>query len=236
MADPKVRRAVSAAQAVLRESTPSMQIDGKPGTFTLSSYKSAPAEARADVDRLLLALGAGGNMQKLHDQYKSEKTVAVKRSDASSIFDLQVVPALIRYARQNKIDPMWAVGQVALESTWGRSTPRAEDGGPSYNYAGIKWNSVKTKKKATAKTKEFVAGKEISISDAFAVFDSPDDFARQFFDYLLRGPSSYRYKGLANAKTPLEYGAILAKGGYATDPAYPSKISSMAKSAERKYA
>lgn len=236
MASAAVRRAVSAAQAVLRESTPSIQVDGKPGTFTFNAYKNAPTDAKADVDRLLVALGAGGDMKKLHEQYQSEKTAAIAKGDGAGIFDLQVVPAVVRESRRNGVDPMTAIGHLAMESNWGKSTPKADDGGPSYNYAGIKWNSVKTKRKATANTGEFVNGKAVNIRDAFAVFESPDEFAKAYFDYLLRGPSAYRYKGLQNAKSALEFGGILQKGGYATDPAYATKLAAMAKSAEKRYA
>jgi hypothetical protein len=232
----KVRRAVAAAQTLLREVDPKLVADGKAGTYTYGVYVKANADLRADVDRLLIALGAGKDMKGLRDDYMSQKTVALSTGDKGSVFDLQVVPALIRKARLNGIDPWSVIAQVALESNWGKNTPVADDGGPSYNYAGLKWNSYKTPRQAHAKTGEVLGGKSVSINDSFAVFDTPDAFAAAYFEYLLNGPSAYRYVGIRTAKTPYEYGAVLQKGGYATDPLYATKFAAVATSAERRYA
>jgi len=231
-----VRRATSAAQAVLKEKNSSLIVDGKPGTFTFNAYNASDAKTKADVDQVVTLLGIPGGMRALHDYYVGAKAQATNSNDAQGIFDLQVVPALIRGARQRGIDPFSVIAQIALESNWGKSTPKADDGSPSYNYGGIKWAALKTPKQAHAKTGEVIGGKAVKITDSFAVFDTPAAFADGYFHYLLDGPSSYRYKGLDKAKSAYEYGAILQKGGYATDPQYATKFAAIAKSAEKRYA
>lgn len=231
----KNRRATAVAQTVLRESTPSLIVDGKPGSFTVTAYQRADSAMRGDIDRLMASMGYPGSVRQLNEEYNSAKGSAVATGNDQSIFDLQVVPALVREARARGVNPIAAVTQVALETGYGKSTPKAEDGSPSYNYGGIKWQSVKTAKKAFARTQEVLGGKAVSLVDAFSVFNSPSEFAQAYFNYLLNGPSSYRYKGLRDAKTPFEYGAILQKGGYATDPRYADKFAKLADSVSRRY-
>jgi len=227
------RRATAAAQSILREADSSLQADGKAGSFTMSVYAKASSPVRQAADSVVAALGVTGGVAALNADYASRKSVAASTSDAASVFDLQVVPAIVRLARAAGMNPAFPIAQLALESTWGKHTPVAEDGSPSYNYGGIKWATVNTAKKAFAATKEFVSGKSVSTKDAFAVFDSPSDFAQAYITYIT---TSHRYPGLAQAKTAKEYGSILQKGGYATDPGYANTVASVAESAARKYA
>lgn len=242
-----LRRAVSAAQAILTESTATMIIDGKAGTFTVQAYRTAPAVLKLSVDRLMAALGVVGSMEQAHKEYSVAKTSSSNTpgSDSSKqqVFDLQVVPAVTREARRRGLNPVNYITQLSLESGYGKSTPLRENGQPTFNYGGIKWDAAKTPEKAFAKTKEQTkSGVEYSINDSFAVFTSADDFAKQYFNYLFDGPSSYRYKrgykgslGIQEAKTPYEFGTALQIGGYATDVKYGEKFASVATSVARKY-
>lgn len=243
------RRAVSAAQAILREQSPNMVVDGKPGTFTIQVYRNSPAVLKQAVDDVVTALGVTGTLERLHTEYTDVKAATREAPTADSskqqIFDLQVVPALTREARRRGLPPVHFITQAALETGYGKSTPLRENGQPTYNYGGIKWEAVKTPEKAYAKTKEQTkAGKEYEIKDAFAVFASPSDFATQYFSYLFNGPSSYRYKkgykgispGIENAKDPYSFGSALQIGGYATDVNYATKFANSAASVARKYA
>lgn len=235
-----VRRAVAAAQSILREGNPSMLIDGKAGTYTLEAYKRASASDRKAVDGVMSALGVNGSLPQANKEYKQSKSDAAATPSANgskqAVFDLQIVPAVTREARRRKLNPINFITQLVLESGYGKSTPLKADGSPSYNYAGIKWNSVKTPEKAWANTAEFLDGKNVMIKDAFAAFTSADEFAVAYFNYLFNGPSSYRYKGrLEVAKTPFEFGAVLQQGGYATDPKYAEKFAGIAASVAKRY-
>lgn len=238
MASPEAtRRAVAAAQAVLKEVEPSMQIDGKAGTFTLTAYQKANPSLRDAVDRLMAALGAAGSIPAANQAYRSAVRVAVSAPTTASakrtVFDLQVVPAVVREARRRGLNPSYNIAQLALETRYGEATPMLEDGTPSYNYGGIKWNTVRTPRKVTAMTSEYVNGKFVRVNQDFAVFATPEDFAQAYFGYLFT--KSKRYPGLDKAKTGFEYGSILQKGGYATDPQYASKFASVVSSVEQRY-
>jgi len=241
MASPEVtRRAIAAAQAVLKEVEPSMIIDGKAGSFTLAAYNKAPRPIQSTVDTLMAALGAVGSIPAANLEYRATKSAAeaapTQASSKRAIFDLQVVPAVTREARRRGLNPSNHVAQLALETGYGESTPLLAGGRPSYNYGGIKWQSVKTPTKVSAMTTEYVGGKPTHVAQDFAVFASADDFARAYFDYLFTGPSAYRYPGLAQALTPEKFGAILQKGGYATDPNYAKKFVDVASTVSRRYA
>lgn len=236
-----LRRAVSAAQAILKEVDSSMLIDGKAGSYTLGVYSKAGKEIRTAVDNVMMALGVSGSLVQANREYTSAKASATAAptdvGSKRSIFDLRVIPAVTREARKRGLNPVNFVTQLALESGYGAKTPLRADGTPTYNYGGIKWNSVKTKERASAKTNEGSGENVERITDTFAVFDSPEEFAVAYFYYLFNGPSSYRYKGLEKANTPLEFGTILQNGGYAgKNREYASTFANAASSVARKYA
>lgn len=230
------RRASSAAQALLQETDKSLIIDGKFGNYSKQIFDRSPTALKDAIENLVKALGFPAGVQSLYGQYTSTK--AASTADGASVFDLQVVPAIVREAKKRGLDASFALAQLVLESSWGKSTPRGDDGKLSFNYAGLKWNSVnpRTARKATAKSGEVYGGKRVMEVSAFAAFDSAGQFAAAYFDYLYAGPSAYRYPGLSQASSAKAFGDILQKGGYATDPQYGTKIASIAESVKRRYA
>lgn len=225
------RRAASAAQAVLQAASPSLVIDGNVGRFTSSVYDGAPAAIKQQVNAIVNIMGFQ-DFRALAKEFSKAKM----SSDPSDVYGLRIVPALIREARERGINPVLPLTQIQLESG-GKSSPMGDDGKPSFNYGGLKWNSVspRTARKATASTLENYGKGNVRINDAFAAFDSPEEFAKAYFNYLLKGPSAYRYPGLLKAKTVAEFATILKKGGYATDPDYVSKMVSIGKRVEALY-
>jgi len=230
------RRAVSAAQTILREATPDLIIDGKPGSYTLRAYLAAPAALREAVDKVMAALGSTG-MAAENQAYTSVK--AATRSGASSgskdqtIFDLEIVPAVVREARRRNVNPAFYIGQLAAESAWGAKTPHLDDGKPSYNYGGLKWDTIQTAQKALASTSEQINGVRVRVQAYFSAFASADEFAKSYFHYLL--DTSKHYPGLAKAGSPSDFASIISKGGYATDGRYYDLLVGTIKSAQRRY-
>lgn len=234
----KLRRAVAAAQAILRETDPALIVDGKPGGYTKSVYDRAGSETKSAVDSVMAALGVTGSMTAAYNYYRQSIEAAVAKpvgDGARAIFDLQIVPAITREARRRGLNPVNHITQLALETGYGKAMPVNDDGTPSYNAGGIKWDSVKTDSYVLANTREVVNGRSVATRAKFASFKTAEAFAAAYFDYLLNGPSAYRYKGLTAAKTPLEFGSVLQKGGYATDPEYARKFASIANSVSAKY-
>lgn len=233
-----LRRAVAAAQAVMKDTDPGLIVDGKPGTFTMSVYERSTSGIKTAVDSVMVALGIPGSMSEANRFYQDSIRSAMTRpsSDGNrTIFDLQIVPAVTREARKRGLNPVNHITQLVLETGYGKSMPVLPNGSPSYNAGGLKWNSVKTEKFVNTDTYEYIRGVKTKVKDKFAAFNTAEEFAVAYFDYLLNGPSAYRYKGLDSATTPLEFGSILQRGGYATDPKYAASFASTAASVGKRY-
>lgn len=232
-----LNRATRVLQTVLATVEPSLIADGKAGRFTRAVYERAPETTKAAINTLLKALG----LLSAEDLFMQvTQTRASSSSETNSLFDLEVAPAITRLALQQGIPPSLPLTQLALESNWGRSPIPTTDGKPSYNYAGLKFNSVSQSgatnvRRIPTATTENIKGKDVKMQQDFAGFESAMDFAKAYFEYLFKSKSSYRYPGLQKAKTMLEWGTILQKGGYATDPQYANKLVSVEKRVVAKY-
>ena len=118
-------------------------------------------------------------------------------------------------SQRTGIDPRIIVAQAALESNWGASAP-------GNNYFGIKSHGVPGGNTLT--TTEVVNGRPISISDSFRAYGSPADSVRGYGDFML---NNKRYAGVRQAPDLASQIAALGASGYATDPNYANKISSI---------
>lgn len=226
-------RATRAAQGLMSAGAPDLIVDGKWGKFTQSVYDRLTIGMRQQVDRMLSVLGT--STVELRDFREGlRKTEAPKGANTGSTFRDRVVPAMLAEAKRRGVIGSGAVAQMVLEAGWGGRTFNANDGSPSWNYAGIKWNTVKTAKKATVRTREVINGKSVYITDDFAVFNSPEEFAKAYFDYVLNS-KRYASRGIAKAKSAAEWGKIVQAGGYATDPRYADLVADVAKSVEKRY-
>lgn len=211
--------AVQVLQAITNLTNP-IKVDGKVGPATRNAVAALGSTQRKQLDDSLVKLGLPSS--------SSMMTVAVPDTFGFNA----VVEAVSREARKRKLDPTFFIAQIAFETGWGRSVPKLPNGQSSYNYAGLKYESVKSQVKGqtNVQTLEYIKNVPQQVRDSFAVFNGVADFARVYFWYLLEGPSSYRYPGLVGAKTALQFGEILQKGGYATDPMYAQQLASVQRS------
>lgn len=76
-----------------------------------------------------------------------------------------------------------------------------------------------------ANTQEFVNGRMVGMKQNFRAYDDVTQSAGDFVDMMLKNPK--RYGGVLNATTVEEAIAAQARSGYATDPAYGSKLKSI---------
>jgi peptidoglycan hydrolase FlgJ len=125
-------------------------------------------------------------------------------------------------SRSTGIPARFMIGQAALESGWGKREIRAADGTPSHNLFGIKAGAGWTGKVVEAVTTEYVNGEPHKRVEKFRAYDSYADAFRDF-GRLLRGNPRYR-QVLANAQDAHGFAQGLQRAGYATDPAYASKL------------
>ncbi len=122
------------------------------------------------------------------------------------------------------VDPKALVAQAALESNWGRQVPAAE-GGSSYNLFGIKANPDWAGRRVVKDTLEFAGGVAERRREPFRAYDS---VAHGFADYVELLRSHDRYSAaLEHGADPERFAEALQRAGYATDPAYSTKIAAV---------
>ena len=112
--------------------------------------------------------------------------------------------------------PECVAAQWALESGWGKHTSGEN------NFFGIKGSG------SSHKTKEFLDGQWVTITDSFIDFPT----IRSCVDYLVKHwYKDYKtYSGVNRANSREECARLLVKEGYATDPAYSKKLIGIMKS------
>jgi len=125
------------------------------------------------------------------------------------------------------VDPRYLVAQAALETGWGKSVMRAQDGSSSHNLFGIKAGTSWKGDSARAITSEFRNGEMVKETAEFRSYDSYKD---SFHDLVTLLQTNNRYQEVVkSADNPEQFVRELQKAGYATDPAYASKISQIAR-------
>lgn len=130
--------------------------------------------------------------------------------------------------RALNVPPAFLVAQAALESGWGRRDIRLPDGSPSHNLFGIKAGPEWTGRVAEATTTEYVNGRPETRVARFRAYAS---YAEAFADYARLLQSSPRYAAVRGATDFASFAAALQQAGYATDPAYASKLNRVMASA-----
>lgn len=142
--------------------------------------------------------------------------------DSPQQFLATLAPHAQRAAERLGVDPRALLAQAALETGWGKSVIRRPDGASSHNLFNIKadhrWDG-ETVAKQTLEYRQGLAAREVSQFRAY------DSLSQSFDDYVefLRG--SPRYAGaLRDGAEAGRYLEALQEAGYATDPAYASKI------------
>jgi len=121
------------------------------------------------------------------------------------------------------------LAQAALESGWGERQIRADDGRASHNLFGIKAGASWDGERVDATTTEYRAGLPVRLTQSFRAYT---DYTHAFADYaaLLRR----RYgEAVAAGDDARGFAQALARGGYATDPAYTDKLRAVIASVER---
>ncbi|MCO7625944.1 flagellar assembly peptidoglycan hydrolase FlgJ [Pseudomonas fluorescens] len=138
-----------------------------------------------------------------------------------------MLPMAKEAAARIGVDPRYLVAQAALETGWGKSVMRAQDGSSSHNLFGIKASSNWTGDSARAITSEFRNGQMVKETAQFRSYASYKD---SFHDLVTLLQTNNRYQDVVkSADNPEQFVRELQKAGYATDPNYATKISQIAK-------
>ncbi|WP_077045758.1 flagellar assembly peptidoglycan hydrolase FlgJ [Pseudomonas sp. KK4] len=152
---------------------------------------------------------------------------AKKAFSSADEFVNAMLPMAKEAADRIGLDPRYLVAQAALETGWGKSVMRAQDGSSSHNLFGIKASSNWQGNSARAITSEFRNGEMVKETAEFRSYDSYRD---SFHDLVTLLQTNNRYQDVVkSADNPEQFVRELQKAGYATDPQYASKISQIAR-------
>ncbi|MET0225016.1 MAG: flagellar assembly peptidoglycan hydrolase FlgJ [Dokdonella sp.] len=131
-------------------------------------------------------------------------------------------------AKQLGVSVRAVLAHAALETGWGQHMPRVAGGASSNNLFGIKAGSSWQGARAKVATTEYENGAAVRRVDNFRAYTSP---AGAFSDYadLLAGNPRYS-SALGHGDDVSGFAKALQRAGYATDPAYASKLAHIANS------
>lgn len=153
-------------------------------------------------------------------------SVPVASPEDQSAFITDVWPAAREAGQQLGVDPRNLIAQAALETNWGTRVPRSAAGRSSNNLFGMKAGGSWTGTSVAASTQEYQNGTAVSVSGDFRSYDSR---AASFKDYVALLRSNPRYAAALNTGSDVHaFASALQRGGYATDPDYANKVSTIA--------
>lgn len=153
-------------------------------------------------------------------------------STAQQAFLKSIAPWASQAAQQLGVAPELVAAHAALESGWGQRPLLNGGGATSNNLFGIKAGSRWNGAVSDAATTEYVNGEPIKTRERFRAYP---DAASAFQDYAQMLLNNPRYRGVLNTGNDAQaFARGLAKGGYATDPGYATKLERLATSLMRR--
>ncbi|MGE5451522.1 MAG: flagellar assembly peptidoglycan hydrolase FlgJ [Acidobacteriota bacterium] len=183
------------------------QVQGEVADFIANGSTEAPAPA----------LNAQGWLVQQRLQAPTESQQA---------FLDQIAPWAQTSAAELGVAPELVAAHAALESGWGQKPLRLANGQDSLNVFSIKAQGGWQGPAVSATTTEYEQGQPVKQTEAFRAYP---DYAAAFRDYtqlLTRNP---RYQGALRVGDDAQaFAQGLARGGYATDPHYADKLTSVA--------
>jgi flagellar protein FlgJ len=124
------------------------------------------------------------------------------------------------------VAPEIVAAHAALESGWGQRPLRQGGGADTNNLFGLKAGGQWRGDVAAALTTEYEGGAALKKTERFRSYPDQASAFRDYAQVLLDNP---RYKGaLGNGADAGAFALGLARGGYATDPAYADKLTRLA--------
>jgi flagellar rod assembly protein/muramidase FlgJ len=148
--------------------------------------------------------------------------------DDAQEFVRELAPHALQAAKLLGVSLRAVLSQAALETQWGKRMPARGDGSSSNNLFGMKAGGSWGGDRVSVPTLEFEDGVGVRRKAQFRAYGSP---AESFADYAhLIGDNPRYAEALGKGDDVLGFARGLVSGGYATDPAYASKIAAIANS------
>lgn len=192
-------------------------------------------------DAKTLALGSAGGASALDSpelRSKLSETAQVRQTSGVSASGRTQAPHVRAFQEQlgahaaqaeadTGVPAKFMLGQAALETGWGKRMIRNRDGSNANNLFGIKAGPGWKGKVATAVTTEYVNGRPQQRVEKFRAYDTPADSFKDYARMLANNP---RYeKVLSSGTDAAAFAHGLQRAGYATDPQYGNKLTSIIK-------
>lgn len=127
-------------------------------------------------------------------------------------------------SEQSGVPHYLILAQAALESGWGQREIKTPNGAPSFNLFGIKAGGGWKGRVTEITTTEFENGAAKKVKATFRVYGSYLEGLADYVNLLTRNP---RYAAVTRAATPEQGAQALQNAGYATDPQYARKLTTM---------
>ncbi len=204
-----------AGTAALKAEPASKALPEKAGSASTSLPAAVLPEqgaARMPVQRqaedAVLDSGQGRDSGKGHHDDRKQRFIDAMLPHARAAEQVTGVPA------------RFVLAHAALESGWGKHEIISADGVRSHNLFGIKADSGWAGQAMNVVTTEYKQGLAMKISAKFRAYG---DYAQSFIDYARLLKRRYQ-SAVAAGDDALQFTRSLAGGGYATDPAYATKL------------
>ena len=158
------------------------------------------------------------NTEAVAAQTSQPSTKPVGVAETKQDFIDRLLPHAQSIEAETGIPARFMIAQAALESGWGKREILTAEGGASHNLFGIKATGWRGQT-AEVITTEYRQGLAMKVSQSFRAYA---DYGEAFADYARLLGQKYGLQGVGN--DPETFVSALVKGGYATDPAYASKL------------
>ncbi len=139
-------------------------------------------------------------------------------------FLLRMKAHAIEASNATGIPARFLLAHAALESGWGKHEIRAADGSRSFNLFGIKAGRNWKGATVDVTTTEYVDGVAHKMQQKFRAYGS---YAEGFQDYAALMQGNRRYAEVLRQRDSSGFARGLQRAGYATDPRYADKLTSI---------
>ncbi|PSJ46280.1 flagellar assembly peptidoglycan hydrolase FlgJ [Zobellella endophytica] len=140
-------------------------------------------------------------------------------------FVRRLLPAATEAGKRLGLAPEAMLAQAALETGWGKKIIGRKNGDSSHNLFGIKADKSWQSEKTWVNTLEYEQGIAVKVQAPFRSYASFNDSFNDYVQFLHDNP---RYgKALQQTGSPRQYFQALQQAGYATDPKYADKLTSI---------
>ncbi|MFD1007345.1 flagellar assembly peptidoglycan hydrolase FlgJ [Oceanisphaera ostreae] len=140
-------------------------------------------------------------------------------------FVKRLMPAAVEAGKRMGLPPEAMLAQAALETGWGKKIIGPKNSDSSHNLFGIKADNSWKAEKKWVNTLEYEQGIAVKVKAPFRSYESFNDSFNNYVDFLHENP---RYgNALQQTGSPKQYFKELQQAGYATDPKYADKLSSI---------